>query len=35
MNPPPGHPEPVTPRFLLDPDTGTRYFWAVNPHCAS
>ncbi|MGW4808529.1 hypothetical protein [Kitasatospora sp. NPDC004272] len=22
-----------TPHFLLDPDTGTLYFWAVNPHC--
>ncbi|MFF4340648.1 hypothetical protein ACFY00_12005 [Kitasatospora sp. NPDC001540] len=23
------------PHFLLAPDGGTLYFWAVNPHCAS
>ncbi|WP_033250647.1 hypothetical protein [Kitasatospora phosalacinea] len=22
------------PHFLLDPDSDTLYFWAVNPHCA-
>ncbi|QKW18505.1 hypothetical protein HUT16_04980 [Kitasatospora sp. NA04385] len=22
------------PHFLLDPGTGTLYFWAINPHCA-